>query len=164
MNTHRLKVTEDFMQSASDFRPVGNAFQLVTNPIPGGLQFNFEEEMKRNGWNGGALAICICGGRYLNEDVQDLFIQYKNSFKIYASSVEFISSTQQPTKEAKMITTEQLNKVAEIIGTNDKNVVIAVVLKTLIDNGMGVAEAYEEVFGAGSYQKLTGQVWEALQK
>lgn len=60
------------------------------------------------------------------------------------------------------ITANQLNQVAELIGTTDKNVVFSVVIKHLVDAGLSVELAFESVFGEGAYKKFSGQVYDAL--
>lgn len=60
------------------------------------------------------------------------------------------------------ITTAQLNQAAALLGTTDKNLVFAAIIKTLVDAGLSVKEAFEAIFGEGSYDKFTGQVYEAL--
>ena len=61
------------------------------------------------------------------------------------------------------ITTAQLNEVATLLGTTDKNVVFSVVLKTLVDAGLQVNVAFNMLFGEGAYKKFAGEVWQALQ-
>lgn len=61
-----------------------------------------------------------------------------------------------------MITTQQLNQVAELLGTTDKNAVIGAVLKTLIDARMSVDAAFDGVFGAGAYLQFAGEIHAAL--
>ena len=60
------------------------------------------------------------------------------------------------------ITTEQLNKVAQLIGTTDKSVVIGAVIKTLVDSGMDATQAFDAVFGQGAYVKMAGNIWDAM--
>jgi hypothetical protein len=60
------------------------------------------------------------------------------------------------------ITTAQLNQAAALLGTTDKNLVFAAIIKTLVDAGLSVKEAFEAIFGEGSYVTFTGQVYEAL--
>lgn len=61
-----------------------------------------------------------------------------------------------------MIATQQLNQVAELLGTTDKNAVIGAVLKTLIDAGMSVDAAFDSVFGSGAYLRFAGELQNAL--
>ena len=56
-----------------------------------------------------------------------------------------------------------LQQVANIIGTEDKNTVISYTLKTLVESGMPVNVAYDAIFGAGSYMKMAGDIYDALQ-
>jgi len=62
------------------------------------------------------------------------------------------------------VTTAQLNEVATLLGTTDKNLVFTVILKTLVDNGVDIVVAFDAVFGEGAYKKFAGEVWKALQK
>jgi len=52
------------------------------------------------------------------------------------------------------ITTEQLNQVAALLGTTDKNLIISVCIKTLMDSGMGFRAAYDSIFGEGAFIKM----------
>ncbi len=61
-----------------------------------------------------------------------------------------------------MITNTTLNQVAALLETTDKNTVFTVVIGTLIQKGMDVKDAIESVFGEGSYEKMAGQIYEAL--
>lgn len=60
------------------------------------------------------------------------------------------------------ITAEQMNQVAELIGTTDKNVVISAIIKTLVDAGMAVSEAFDAVMGQGAYVKMAGNIYGEL--
>lgn len=60
------------------------------------------------------------------------------------------------------ITTEQLNQVAELLGTTDKSVVISAVLKTLVKSGIDIQVAFDAVFGEGAYRKFAGEIYSAL--
>ena len=60
------------------------------------------------------------------------------------------------------ITADQLNQVAALLNTTDKNVVIAAVMKTLVESGVAVNEAFDAVMGEGAYVKFAGEVWAAL--
>lgn len=42
-----------------------------------------------------------------------------------------------------------------------KGFVIALTLKSLLDEGMAMNKAYDLVFGCGEYNKMAGKVWEA---
>jgi hypothetical protein len=44
-----------------------------------------------------------------------------------------------------------------------KEEAILMVLKTAIQAGLPTQQAYELIFGNGSYEQMAGQVWEALQ-
>ena len=44
-----------------------------------------------------------------------------------------------------------------------KEEAILMVLKTAIQGGIPAQQAYELIFGAGSYQQMAGEIWEALQ-
>jgi hypothetical protein len=44
-----------------------------------------------------------------------------------------------------------------------KEEAILMVLKTAIQAGLPTQQAYELIFGVGSYQQMAGQVWDALQ-
>lgn len=59
------------------------------------------------------------------------------------------------------ITTEQLNQVAALLKTNDKNLVISVCVKTLVDAGSDVDQAIDAALGAGQFEQLVGEVFEA---
>lgn len=62
-----------------------------------------------------------------------------------------------------MITAAQLNQVAELLGTTDKNVVFSAVIQTLVkQGGIPVRDAFEMVFGEGSYMKFAGEIYHAL--
>jgi hypothetical protein len=56
----------------------------------------------------------------------------------------------------------QLNQVAKVLGTNDKNVVFSACLKTLIESGIAADAAFDFVFGEGAYIKFAGQMYDAL--
>lgn len=60
------------------------------------------------------------------------------------------------------ITTTQLNQVAELIGTTDKNVVFSAVLKTLIEDGISIDAAFDCLFGDGAFKQFAGNVYDAL--
>ena len=44
-----------------------------------------------------------------------------------------------------------------------KEEAILMVLKTAIQAGVSTQQAYELIFGVGSYQQMAGEVWKALQ-
>jgi hypothetical protein len=56
-----------------------------------------------------------------------------------------------------------LNKIAKQIGSEDKNLVISVAIKSLIELGMSVKNSYDTVLGAGAYKKMAGQIYDNLQ-
>ena len=60
------------------------------------------------------------------------------------------------------ITTAQLNEVANLLGTTDKNVVFGAVLKNLFQNGIATDVAFDFVFGEGAYKRFAGDVYNAL--
>lgn len=60
------------------------------------------------------------------------------------------------------ITAAQLNEVATLLGTTDKNVVISAVLKTLVQSGIDMQTAFDAVFGEGAYRKFAGEIYSAL--
>jgi hypothetical protein len=60
------------------------------------------------------------------------------------------------------ITTEQLNAVAALLNTTDKNLVFSVCIKTLVDAGMDVATATDAVLGAGRFMEIANAVYEGL--
>lgn len=60
------------------------------------------------------------------------------------------------------ITTEQLNAVAALLNTTDKNLVFSVVIKTLVDAGVDAVTATDAVLGAGRYMEIANAVYEGL--
>jgi len=44
-----------------------------------------------------------------------------------------------------------------------KNEAISAVIRTLIEAGIPASTAFDAVIGAGSFEALMGEVWEALQ-
>ena len=60
------------------------------------------------------------------------------------------------------ITTAQLNQVAELIGTTDKNVVFSAILKTLTEAGIRIDAAFDMLFGEGAFKQFSGNVYDAL--
>lgn len=58
--------------------------------------------------------------------------------------------------------TQALNQIAAILGTTDKNLVISVAIKTLVDAGMPIRQAYESILGEGSFEKMAFQMHAAL--
>lgn len=59
------------------------------------------------------------------------------------------------------VTAKMLNDVAALLGTDDKTVVISAVIKTLVDEGATVRDAYEAIFGKGSFKRLSDATWAA---
>ena len=59
------------------------------------------------------------------------------------------------------MTTEQLNAVASLLNTTDKNLVFSVCIKTLVDAGMDVAAATDAVLGAGRFMEIANAVYES---
>ena len=61
------------------------------------------------------------------------------------------------------ITAAQLNEVANLLGTTDKNVVFSCVIQTLVkQGGISVNDAFDMLFGEGAYMKFAGEVYNAL--
>ncbi len=61
------------------------------------------------------------------------------------------------------ITAAALNQIAALLNTTDKNLVINVAIKTLMDHGgMTVDQAVDAVLGEGTYKKLAGVVYDSL--
>lgn len=60
------------------------------------------------------------------------------------------------------ITNTQLNQVAALLNTTDKNTVLTVAVGTLVKAGVDIKEAIDSVFGEGAYMKLAGQVYHQL--
>lgn len=58
---------------------------------------------------------------------------------------------------------EMLNEIATLLQTNDKNLVISVAIKALVEQGLTVRAAYDTVLGSGAYEKMAHQVYDALQ-
>jgi len=63
-----------------------------------------------------------------------------------------------------IITAQQLNSVAELLGTTDKNIIFSAIIKTLVDAGLPMAQAFDALFGEGAYSKFAGDVYDALKK
>jgi hypothetical protein len=61
-----------------------------------------------------------------------------------------------------MITANQLNAIAKLIGTEDKSIVISMAIKTLCESGMKPSEAFDAVFGQGSFASFAGDIHAAL--
>jgi hypothetical protein len=61
-----------------------------------------------------------------------------------------------------MITTAQLNAIASLFNTTDKNLVFSVCIKTLVESGVDIAAATDAVLGAGRFMEITNAVYEGL--
>lgn len=57
---------------------------------------------------------------------------------------------------------EMLNQLAALLNTTDKNLVISVAIKSLIEQGLTISAAYDAVLGAGAYGKMGNQVYDEL--
>lgn len=60
------------------------------------------------------------------------------------------------------VTAQMANEVATLLGTTDKNLVFSAIIKTLIGEGFTIQQAYEALFGEGSYGALVGMVRDEL--
>lgn len=61
------------------------------------------------------------------------------------------------------VTAQQLNAVASLLNTTDKNLVISMVIRSMVhDHGVSVKEAVDAVFGEGGYEKLSSEVYDML--
>jgi hypothetical protein len=60
------------------------------------------------------------------------------------------------------VTTTQLNAIAELMNTTDKNAVITVAIGTLVKAGADIQVATDAVLGEGAYKRLAGMVYEQL--
>ena len=52
------------------------------------------------------------------------------------------------------MTTETLNKIARLLDTTDKHLVFTVAIKGLMQLGMSLEDALDEVLGEGTYDQL----------
>jgi hypothetical protein len=52
------------------------------------------------------------------------------------------------------MTTAQLNQVATLLGTDNKELVFSTCIKFLIDEGMEVKEAVDVVLGQGTFDRI----------
>lgn len=57
---------------------------------------------------------------------------------------------------------EMLNQLASLLETSDKNLVISVAIKALVEQGLTVRAACDTVLGSGAYEKMAGQVYDEL--
>jgi hypothetical protein len=53
------------------------------------------------------------------------------------------------------------NKVAELLGTQDKKLARAVIVKTLVEEGVPMRDAFEFAFGL-SYDMFAGHIYDQL--
>jgi len=60
------------------------------------------------------------------------------------------------------ITTEQLNAVAALLNTTDKNLVFSVCIKTLVDAGVSVRDAVDAVLGTGRFDDIASDIYSKL--
>ena len=58
--------------------------------------------------------------------------------------------------------TTLLNKIAQQINSTDKNLVISVAIKSLIELGMPKVQAIETILGAGAMKKIAEQFHDAV--
>ena len=72
------------------------------------------------------------------------------------------NATQTRTRKRTMITTEQLNAVAAMIGTTDKNLVFTACIKTLVAAGMDVKLAMEFVLGKNNVDSMISDLYDGL--
>ena len=61
-----------------------------------------------------------------------------------------------------MITTEQLNAVANMLGTTDKNLVFSACIKTLIEAGIDARAAFDFVCGKHNIDTVIGELYDGL--
>ena len=57
---------------------------------------------------------------------------------------------------------DQLNAVAALLNTTDKNLVFSVCVKTLVDAGVSVRDAIDAVLGVGSFDSIASDVYDKL--
>ena len=62
------------------------------------------------------------------------------------------------------MTAEQLNAVAQLIGTDSKEVVFATCIRFLVEEGVSLPEAIDAVLGAGRFEHIKQGVIERLGK
>ena len=60
------------------------------------------------------------------------------------------------------ITAAQLNQVAALLNTTDKNLVITAAIATLVKAGVDVQVAMDAVLGAGSFMATATSVYDQL--
>jgi len=59
--------------------------------------------------------------------------------------------------------TEALNKIAKLLQTTDKNLVITAAIKSSIESGLSVDQAIDFVLGEGTFKSIANSLWEANQ-
>lgn len=59
--------------------------------------------------------------------------------------------------------TEALNKIAKLLQTTDKNLVITAAIKSSIESGLSVDQAIDFVIGEGTFKSIANSLWEANQ-
>jgi hypothetical protein len=60
------------------------------------------------------------------------------------------------------VTAAQLNKIATLLGTTDRNVVINAAIATLVKSGMDITDATDAVLGEGAYMRIAGEIYNKL--
>ena len=60
------------------------------------------------------------------------------------------------------ITNTQLNQVAALLNTTDRNTVLTVAVGTLVKAGADIRDAIDAVFGEGAYMKLATTVYHQM--
>lgn len=60
------------------------------------------------------------------------------------------------------LVTETLNNIAELLGTDDKNLVLSVAVNALVTEGLTVKQAIETLFGEGAYDKMAELIYDEL--
>ena len=60
------------------------------------------------------------------------------------------------------ITTSQLNQIAALTGITDKNVIISIAIKTLIETGLPVRSEYDAVLGDGAFKKMANDIYDSM--
>ena len=66
------------------------------------------------------------------------------------------------------MTTEKLNQIARLLEENGikptKEMVISIAIKTLVDAGYSVHDAYDSILGEGEYEKMVSSIYSDLKK
>lgn len=60
------------------------------------------------------------------------------------------------------VSAAQLNQMAALLGTTDRNLVINAAIATLTKMGMDIEAATDAVLGAGAYGRIAGMVYDQL--